>query len=949
MRSPRLRGRSILPPAFAALALCASFYAAPAFAEWTARGAFLYSDRLYDAANFAGFVQRPVREADVELFDADTLALIAVGATDREGAFALVSPDGPPRRLGVRVLTSTEQTESLRFSVLDDGAMGAVHAFHDPLANVDGHDGASDADFGTMAMPLSLGDPATADTSSMAFNVFDGAVLISDWIASREGERPPTPFGVRWGPLAGRGGSFYDPSVKTLFMADRDAYNDPVILHELGHYVDDHYGELDDTGGPHFIGDDSQDARLSWGEGLATWFCNATLLFHDRPRPDLYVDRDGFAIDGMAGGFSYSLESISSGGGSTNEAKVNAALYDLIDGASAVDATPGADDDALSGLDANVWAVVRELRARATVHAQMEDFGDLWFDLGFGMEPELAAALGAHRIEFFPDANEPNDHPETATPLAVGPTFRPATFYKSGARNGGDEDWYSFAATAGTWYLAEVNPLSGNIFGRPDPEMILVDMGVVAPLASSDDPFDSSLNNPFSSSAQRMSETAPSILFLAPETQEYHLLLRHASRLRNVNGRHGSYALRVQTVAAPAPNVLAASAQSMLPGQSYPLLVRAAEAGVGATLECDNPGVSFFPVRVLAPTMIAATAQVDPSAAPGSWSLSIRNADGVAGAALANAIAISATAQPPIAIMEVDLAEPRRVEIMNRGDVSATLTGWSVRSESPDTEVSDFAFPDAFQLAAGARVVLSDQAGTNSETELFDNAGLVDWAWFPGFTGDVSLVDVDGDNVDFLRFVFSYVTAHQAPSGVGGLWGQPEIQAPEEGFTLSRAEQDALFRTTLGLAPASPSLGAANETDPWEDNDSPRRAPVLALSPQFDGLAISPRPVGEDVDWFGFMVGADGGARFDLIFEPSAGELEFAIYAPGAEEGDQPLAFGKPSVKGQVAFVHRAHAAVGRDGVYRIRVSGVEGATNSYSLRAERWPIGDAPTGFAIE
>ena len=94
--------------------------AAPAAADWTASGRFQYTDRLYDINGFTGTSIRPVREADVQVFDLNTQAVLASGATDANGDFSLFVVDATTRDVGVRVLARSDETPTLEVSILDD-------------------------------------------------------------------------------------------------------------------------------------------------------------------------------------------------------------------------------------------------------------------------------------------------------------------------------------------------------------------------------------------------------------------------------------------------------------------------------------------------------------------------------------------------------------------------------------------------------------------------------------------------------------------------------------------------------------------------------------------------------------------------------------------------------------------------------------------------------------
>lgn len=901
-----------------------------ASADWTATGQFNYTDRLYDLSGFTGTLVRPVREADVQVYDTTTLAVLASGATDSAGNFNIVITDAETRNVGVRVLSSNVQVASLNFSVVDDKNSDAIHSYHDAAADLTAHLPGDDVNFGVMTMPVSIGDVATTDWSSQVFNTYDMGVLVADWIASVDGARPAVFYTILWNPTNLRTGSFYSGGTNRLSLADDDAYDDPNILHEIGHYIEDEFGRSRNTGGSHTIGDDDQDPRLAYSEGFATFVSAAVLQHGGRARPDLYQDRGSF-VAGSGGGFSYAYEA-GTVGGATNEQAVTAAMYDLIDDAATADDTPGTDDDPLSGLHASVWQVVEQMRAINPATTQMEDFWDIWFSLSLGNAAGMAAVFASHNIDFAPDAQEPNNTPATSTLLTVGTTYQRNSFYRQGAAAGGDEDWFRFAATAGTYYSIEVNGAANSIFGRPDPEMWLIDADLSRVLAFNDDPYDSTLNTQASGSSHDMVETVPSILWRAPASAEYYVYLRHASQERNLLGRYGTYNLRVRSLTVPVPTVSIVSEQLMLQGQSYQALVVGTNFSRGAMVTTSAPGVAVTAVEWISPTALVVTLAPSASVADGVYSLSVTNPSGSAGT-LASAFEVSAAAQPPVMITEVNFPSGL-VEVKNLGTVSATLTGWQIRSSQPG--VSTYTFP-AFTLGAGATVVVSESGGTNTAVNLFDTSNTVNFPWSAGGVADASLLDDGGRNVDFLRVITSPHSTHSAPLGTGGAWMPPQLQSPASGFTLSRAESTALFRTSFGLAPSSTTMPASaigrdNNTDPWENNDQPRRCRIFGPVSLLKGVRVSSLPSGTDSDWYGFIVKPGDEVVFNALFTHAAGNLDMELYAPGEES--TPLLTANSTTDNETMTLTSAQSLASGGGVYRMRVFGVAGAVNAYTLSA---------------
>jgi len=901
-----------------------------AAADWTATGRFNYTDRLYDLSGFTGTLVRPVREADVQVYDITTLAVLASGATDSTGNFSIVVTDVETRDVGVRVLSSNVQIASLNFNVVDDKNSDAVYSYHDAAKDLVGHLPADDLNFGIMTMPEAIGVVATTDWSSQVFNTYDMGVLVADWIANVDGARPAVFYTMLWNPTNGRTGSSYNGGTNRLSLSDDDAYDDPNILHEIGHYIEDEFGRSRNTGGSHTIGDDDQDPRLAYSEGFATLVSAAVLQYGGRERPDIYQDRGSF-VAGAGGGFSYAYEA-GTVGGSTNEQAVTAALYDLIDDASTADDTPGTDDDPLSGLQASVWSVVEQMRIISPATTQMEDFWDIWFSLGLGNAAGMATVFASHNIDFAPDAQEPNDTPSTSTALTVGTTYQRNSFFRNGATAGGDEDWFRFAATAGAYYSIEINGAANSIFGRPDPEMWLIDTDLSRVLAYNDDPYDSTLNTQATGSTHDMIETVPTILWRAPASVEYFVYVRHASQERNLLGRYGTYNIRVRSIAVPTPTISSVSEQIMLQGQSYQALVVGTNFSRGAVVTTNAAGVAVTAVSWISPTALVVTLTPSLAVADGSYSLSVTNPTGSAGTS-ASAFEVNATAQPPVMITEVNLPSGL-VEVKNLGTVSSTLTGWQIRSSQPSA--ATYTFP-AFTLNAGATVVVSESGGVNTAVNLYDTNNTLNFPWAAGGVSDVNLLDNGGRNVDFFRVITSPHSTHSAPLGTGGAWMPPQLQSPASGFTISRAESTALFRTPFGFAIAAPTMPASavgrdNNTDAWENNDQPRRCQLFGPVSLLSGVRISSRPSGTDSDWFGFIVEPGDEVVFNALFTHSSGNLDMELYAPGQET--TPLLTANSTTNNETITLTSAQSITSGGGIYRVRVFGVAGTVNSYTLSA---------------
>jgi len=212
-----------------------------------------------------------------------------------------------------------------------------------------------------------------ASGESEAFNILDQAILAMDTIRTVLGDPTPVPLTARWS-RGSNNGTYYSGNAIYLLGAssDDDGYDDTVILHEIGHFVEDTEGRSDSPGGSH---DGSPtDPNLAWSEGFSTYFAMAV---RDAP---YYMDSNS------GGGWGYNGEtSVTRANASgpidqdVSEDMITECLWDLADG--------GANDDdpVVSGSHTQVLAVQPDYLATATLRTigeagvDLVDFLDGWF------------------------------------------------------------------------------------------------------------------------------------------------------------------------------------------------------------------------------------------------------------------------------------------------------------------------------------------------------------------------------------------------------------------------------------------------------------------------------------------------------------------------------------------------------------------------------------------
>jgi hypothetical protein len=419
----------ILLPALALLLVSAQALRA----NFIASGTFQYQDRELDRQGFTGDEPfRPIRYADVEVLDANSSAILGTGMTNDVGHFQVPVTTSITRDIVIRVLTSTDYVgiSNRRTEEWTGFWNGNPYALESPTYT--NHDPNADIDMGTVA--------GTSDGPGKPFNIFDVQLDEMGWVMEMVGGNPGTypEFQARWRDGANIGQAFYDGI--GISIGGELPYDDTVIGHEGGHFINSKWSNDDNPGGSHFLGDNNQDPRLSYGEGVATWYTSVTREFFGiGPAPHLYINTTGGEGPGNLS-FSYDLEGPSVlSFGPASELAVQAVIWDITDGADTPDDSPGVDDDPLDLPYSEVWEVFTEYMTTPVAPRTLEDFWDGWFDpsINNGHLDDMITTFLDFQIEWFEDDLEPDNTLGEATPLSFFDDPVHHTLYGVG-----DEDWH---------------------------------------------------------------------------------------------------------------------------------------------------------------------------------------------------------------------------------------------------------------------------------------------------------------------------------------------------------------------------------------------------------------------------------------------------------------------------------------------------------------------------
>jgi len=287
---------------------------------------------------------RPIRWAEIQVTDPSG-NIVQCGATDTNGQFSVRVPAGrAPLVLKINSRSQNEIADAQVLTTPDTNDYYSLSVAFAPEA---------DGNLGTLTAS------ATGDTLGGAFNILDQihkANLFlknstqncsSMFLGCKEILTPPL-VKIYWqkgfnpGTYAGVNAplSFYLPEFFELYIlggvngdvtsVDTDHFDNSIILHEYGHFLEDVYSNTDSPGGFHG-GNEILDPRLAWGEGWANFFQAAVT---GKP---IYRDTTG-NVDGSPGlNFSEDLETPSldipstEGEGNFREFSISRILWDSID------------------------------------------------------------------------------------------------------------------------------------------------------------------------------------------------------------------------------------------------------------------------------------------------------------------------------------------------------------------------------------------------------------------------------------------------------------------------------------------------------------------------------------------------------------------------------------------------------------------------------------------
>jgi hypothetical protein len=311
-------------------------------------------DATFDnGLNPAATVESPAREVTVQAIDAGNSSVLATATTDDNGNYSVSVPSN--RNLFIRAraeMIKSDAAPTWNFSVRNNTNSDALYALDGNAASSGTGNSTRNlrapTGFGTTsytgeraAAPFAILDTvfrakelvltASGDTEFPALNVFwsednrptagrfcpdDGDIGTTSYIVFSAGEKDQcavpqsNPDGIYiLGDFAGGNG-------------DTDEFDESVIAHEFGHYVEDRFGRSDSIGGDHGGSATPIDLRVAFGEGWGNAF--SSMVRND----PIYRDSQ----DGISADFQIDMEADDPlNEGWFSEASVEEILWDLFD------------------------------------------------------------------------------------------------------------------------------------------------------------------------------------------------------------------------------------------------------------------------------------------------------------------------------------------------------------------------------------------------------------------------------------------------------------------------------------------------------------------------------------------------------------------------------------------------------------------------------------------
>ncbi|MCB9025700.1 MAG: hypothetical protein H6625_05245 [Bdellovibrionaceae bacterium] len=310
-------------------------------AKFVVRKAFFTGGGGLSAADTAN--PKPIRYAEIRVLNSGGTA-IQCAETDGSGNFSFVLPKGSDS-FTIHIMARAENSK-VKVSVLNSPESNTIYSLSKSVP-------------ASTNQVLTLTAQATGDILGGAFNIYDQILNVNEYIRQQLSSNfVATKVQAYWKPGFNPGDyvesgpvSFYYPGFDRLFIlggvngdtdyTDTDHFDNSIIVHEYGHFLEDNYSVSNSPGGAHY-GNGQIDARLAWSEGFANFLNAAVRTYISGSSTDAnYVDTFGNSSGSTRLGIFVDVESYEgcvvcdrpseNGEGHFREFAITRFLYDAID------------------------------------------------------------------------------------------------------------------------------------------------------------------------------------------------------------------------------------------------------------------------------------------------------------------------------------------------------------------------------------------------------------------------------------------------------------------------------------------------------------------------------------------------------------------------------------------------------------------------------------------
>jgi hypothetical protein len=339
--------------------------------------------------NYAAPVLQPAREVEVRVLESSSLALLATGVTDATGAYSFTVPGNANVVLQVVARTIRAGQGAPRWNVRVQNDLGpdtqiSPYSYNSQAFNSDG--GGQDVII-PMGIPANGTPVPLQQRASGPFAILDTIYKGLTTVLSVAPDTYFPPLYVTWGNHSS--GTFFSPSGQYIGLLsnlteDTDEFDEHVVAHEFGHYLENNFSRSDSIGGQHGLGD-QLDMRVAFGEGFGYAFAAIVLGSAN--------SRDSFVSGGTHASSGFNIElnppaGLSGPGCWCSEPSVWSILWDIYD------AAPDGADDIELGF-APIWQVMtgaqRTTPAMTSIFSFAAALKELRPDAAAGIDALLAA------------------------------------------------------------------------------------------------------------------------------------------------------------------------------------------------------------------------------------------------------------------------------------------------------------------------------------------------------------------------------------------------------------------------------------------------------------------------------------------------------------------------------------------------------------------------------